>query len=127
VAGDAPRSDHRHHRLEHSSQLRVLDAVSLWLRGLSFPLVLLDHAVDRGQVGLLCRTVEPRVDLHPLEEKGFQDGIAFRLMSLRERPTVLFHSYPPKRNGRRGSSLAVPLASPKVRELDQHYPALWAR
>jgi hypothetical protein len=92
VAGDAPRSDHRHHRLEHSSQLGVLDAVSLWLRGLSFPLVLLDHAVDRGQVGLLCWTVEPRVNLHPLEEEGFQDGIAFRLMSLRERPTLLFHS-----------------------------------
>jgi hypothetical protein len=48
-------------------------------------------------------------------------------MNLRERPTLLFHSYPPKRNHRRGSSLAVPLASPKVRELDQHYPALWAR
>ena len=63
---------------------------------LHLPLVLLDHAVDRGQVGLLCRTVEPRVDLHPIEEKGFQDGIAFRLMSLRERPTLLFHSYPRK-------------------------------
>jgi hypothetical protein len=96
VGGNASRSGHRDRRLEHSSQLRVLDAVSLGLRGFKLTLVLFDHAVDRGQVGLLCWTVKPRVNLHPLEEKGFQDGIAFLLMSLRERSTLLFHSYPPK-------------------------------
>jgi hypothetical protein len=110
MACDASRSGHRDRRLEHLSQLRGLDTLSLGLCGFNLPLVLLDHAVDRRQVGLLCRTVEPRVDLHPLEEKGFQDGIAFRLMSLRERPTLLFHSYPRKETA--GEEALWPFHSP---------------
>jgi hypothetical protein len=62
------------------------------LRGLNFPVMFLDQAVDRGQVGLLRRAVEPGVDLNSLEEERFQDRIAFPLISIHERPLPLFHS-----------------------------------
>jgi hypothetical protein len=99
------------------------------LRGLNFPVMFLDQAVDRGQVGLLRRAVEPGVDLNSLEEERFQDRIAFPLISIHERPFPLFHSSlaslretASEENALTVSTLALP-----VRELEHPYPPLGTR